>query len=74
MLPSSKLYSVSKPAIVEGGVTIIGPQPSLTVGAGGEAGNITTFTTLLAAHAPGPAAFAAVVPHADAKAYLAAIE
>ena len=62
------------PAIVAGEDTIIGPQPALTVGAGGAAGNITTFTTLLAAQAPGPAVFAAVVPHADAKTYLAAIE
>lgn len=53
---------------------MIGPQPPLTVGAGGAVGNITTFTRLLAAHAPGPPVLAAVVPHADVKAYLAAIE
>lgn len=62
------------PDIVAGGVIVIGPQPALTVGAGGAGGYITTFTTLLAAQAPGPAAFAAVVPQAAVKAYLAAIE
>lgn len=62
------------PDIVGGGVTVIGPQPALTVGAGGAAGNITVFTTLLAPHAPVPAVFAAVVPHADVRTYLTAIE
>lgn len=63
--PSSKLYSMVKPAIVGGGVTIIAPQPALTVGAGGGAGNITTFTVLLTAHAPGPTANAALPPQAE---------
>lgn len=53
-----------KPAIAGGGVTINGPQPGLTIGAAGAVGNITTFTVLLEAHAPVPAVFAAVPPHA----------
>ena len=38
--PSSKLYSILKPATVGGAVTTIGPQPVLTVGAV-TAGNTT---------------------------------
>ncbi len=34
VVPSSKLYSMLKPAIAGGGVTMIGPQPALTVGTG----------------------------------------
>ena len=40
--PSSKLYSIVKPATVGGGVTIIGPQPALTTGAD-TAGNTTNI-------------------------------
>ena len=40
----------------------------------GAAGKITVLTVLLAAHAPGPAEPAGVVPHAAAKTYLAVIE
>ena len=40
--PSSKLYSILKPATVGGGVTTIGPQPVLTVGAE-TAGNTTNI-------------------------------
>ena len=42
--PSSKLYSILKPAIEGGGVTVNAPQPGLTIGAVGAAGNITTLT------------------------------
>ena len=40
----------------------------------GAGGNITTFTVLLVAHAPVPAVFAGVLPHATASTYLAVIE
>ena len=62
--PSSKLNSMLKPAMVGGGVTVNGPQPGLTIGAAGAVGKITTLTVLLEAHAPVPAVFAAVAPHA----------
>jgi hypothetical protein len=65
--PSSKLYSIVKPVIVAGGVTIIGPQPELTTGADGAAGNITTFTILLSAQAPVPGVNAAVPLHAEVR-------
>ena len=42
MAPSLKLYSILKPATVGGGVTIIGPQLVLTVGADA-AGNTTNI-------------------------------
>ena len=71
LAPSSKLYSILKPAIVVGGVTTMGPQPAFTVGAGGAAGYITTLTVLLTAQAPGPAVPAAVVPQAAVSTYRA---
>ena len=69
--PSSKLYSILKPGIDEGGVTIIEPQPELTVGAAGANGKITTLTVLLGPHKPVPAVPAAVPPQAAAKTYRA---
>lgn len=65
--PLSKLYSMLKPAIAAGGVTVNGPHPGLTTGVVGVVGNITTFTILPWAHEPIPAAPAAVPPHTDDK-------
>ena len=69
--PSSKLYSILKPATEAGGVTVIGPHPGFTTGAGGASGKITTFTTLLALHPAGATVPAGVDPHAAVKTYLA---
>ena len=66
--PSSKLYCILKPATEAGGVTIIGPQPELTTGAGA-VGNITTLTVLDTQ--PGLTVPTALVPQALAKTYLA---
>ena len=49
----------------------MGPNPPLTVGEGGAVGKITTFTVLLAPHAPVPAVPAGVPPQIAAVTYLA---
>ncbi len=56
-----------KPATVGGGVTVIGPHPAFTVGAGGASGNITTLTVLLALHPVGPAVPAGRLPQPASK-------
>ena len=62
------------PVIDAGAVTVIGPQPEFTTGADDAVGNITTLTVLLGPHEPAPAEFAAVLPHADVRTYLAMME
>ena len=69
--PSSKLYSIVKPATAAGGVTVIAPHPAFTTGAVGAVGKITTLTVLLDSHATGPAVPAIMLPHAAVKTYLA---
>ena len=70
--PSSKLYSILKPLIDAGGVTIIGTlHPVFTVGAGGASGKITTDTVLLDPQRPVPGVPAAIEPQATARTYRA---
>ena len=71
VMPSSKLYSMVNPASGDGGVTMMGPQPGLTVGAGGSGGKIITLSVLLAPQAPTPAVPAGVVPQLAVNTYLA---
>ncbi len=65
--PSSKLYSILKPAIVGGAVTVNGPHPALTTGAEGASGYITTLTILL--RVQGSVEPANVVPQLAVKTY-----
>jgi len=69
-------YSAVKPEII--GTAVISASLVLQVFAKGvntgAAGNITTLTVLLLAHAPVPTLLAGVVPHAAVSTYLAAIE
>ena len=71
LTPSSKLYSVLNPVTAGGSATMIGPQPLLTIGAGGAAGKITTLIVLLALHEPVPVLPTDVLPHAAVKIYCA---
>jgi hypothetical protein len=69
--PLSKLYSTLKPVTAEGGVTIKGPQPEFTTGAGGAGGNTTAFIVVSWHNGSGLVEPAGMVPQFALNRYLA---